>query len=131
MFFLITIAIDPFVIGVYMIAGPSFPAVALAAGVWALSGASLSAIWYYATDGRRLVDRTLTDGYVRRLTEVSVFTPLMFSASIGIALLSPSIAEYFWILGIVGQAVLRRRIGQNEPAHRRRRPTEARSPPDP
>jgi hypothetical protein len=62
---------------------------------------------------------------------VSVFTPLMFGASIGIALLSPMIAEYFWMVGIIGQAILRRRIGLTEPARRRRRPALGQSSPDP
>jgi uncharacterized membrane protein len=110
MIFLVTVAVEPFVIGAFMAAGPSFTAVALAAGVWALSGGVLTLIWIYATQHRRLVDPSLTHAYVERYTQTLVVTPLIFGVSIGLALVNASWAEYLWLAGIVGQALLRRKI---------------------
>jgi uncharacterized membrane protein len=118
---LVTIAIDPFVIGVDIVSGPELAGVVLAATVWASTGALLTAIWIYATSSRRLVSPTLSQAYVDRFTEVSVITPLFFAASIGVAVLSASLATAVWIAGIVVQTAARARLG----GHRRGRPAPA------
>lgn len=119
--FLVTVAIEPFVIGIVMKEGPSLPAVATVAGVWALTGALLTLIWIYATEGRRLVDPTLTRAYVGRYARTVAVTPVIFALSIGIAFVSPLLAEVSWALGIATQTALRRRLA---------RPT-VRTPPSP
>ena len=119
--FLVTVAIEPFVIGVIMNEGPSLPSVATAAGVWAVSGSLLTVIWIYATHGRRLVDPTLSNAYVERYARTVMVTPVIFAVSIGIAVFSPTLAEISWVAGIAAQALLRRRLA---------RPS-SRSPPPP
>jgi uncharacterized membrane protein len=115
--FLLTVAIDPFVIGVYMKEGPSLPSVATAAGVWALSGTFLTMIWLYATAHRRLVDPSLSTAYVARYAGTILVTPVFFAVSIGIALVNPTIAEISWAVAIAAQTVLRRKIAR-PPSHR-------------
>lgn len=127
--FLVTIAIDPFVIGVYMISGPSFDSVAAAAGVWALSGALMLLIWRYATYERRLVDRDLSEEYVTNLSVILSVTPLFFGASIAVAVVQPSPAEFLWIVGIVLQALLRRRLAGTARWRRHHGPERPESPP--
>ncbi len=122
MFFLITVAIDPFVIGVYMVAGATFPSVALAAVVWAMSGGLLWATWVYSTREHRLVDPKLSPAYIDQFTHLCSIQPIVFVVSIGVAVLSPSIAEYVWITGVVLSTVARRRLGSTERRRRGRAP---------
>jgi uncharacterized membrane protein len=110
MLFLITIAVEPFVIGAYIVAGQSFASDVLAAGVWAVTGGLLTLIWVYATQKHRLVEPSLSNAYIRRYTQALSVTPVIFAASIGVALANATWAEYLWIAGIVAQAVLRRKI---------------------
>jgi uncharacterized membrane protein len=136
---LLTVAVDPFIIGLYMTYGPRFDDIATAAGVWASTGALLAAIWVYATYHRRLVDAKLSDQYVTRYLHLLEINPVFFAASIGVAVVAPAAAEYLWITGIVVQAVARRHLAGHQSGRGRRgaparaahdRPLSAAKPPD-
>lgn len=121
--FLMTIAVDPFIIGLYMVQGADLWSVSLAASVWALSGGLLSAIWIYASRGHRLTEPTLSDLYRRQYDRITFVAPAVFALSIGVAFVNATAAEGVWVLAVVAQSLLRRRLaGERHPKGRRASP---------
>ena len=71
-------------------------AVVFYAGSMAMTGLINMWIWKYASYRHRLIDGDLTPQRIRTLTRRALIPPLVFSASIGIALFNPTIAEASW-----------------------------------
>lgn len=110
-FFLLMISVTPFLVSLlFAYSARGFEAgsesarfsVVLYAGVQALGGADLLAIWRHATDGRRLASPRLTDEWVRATERRQVAVLGVFLASIGVAFLSPLAAELVWIVAVFG-----------------------------
>jgi uncharacterized membrane protein len=118
-FFLLVISVTPFLVSLLTAystsslgPGPlsSSLAVAIYAGVQALGGLSLLAIWWHATEGRHLVRPSVTDAWIRATERRQLLTVVVFAASMGIAFVSPLAAELSWIVVIwgFGRRLLRR-----------------------
>jgi len=58
------------------------------AGTLVLTGLVLQLLWWYATSGCRLVDRTIDPRLVQRATRRNLTAPLLYLLAIGIALFS-------------------------------------------
>jgi uncharacterized membrane protein len=94
---LLCIAFQPFPTSVLGRYGDQPAAVTLYAGTLATTGVIVLVLWIYATSGRRLVrpdiDRRVVTHHMWRAASV----PIVFLASIAIAQVNPSAAEYSWL----------------------------------
>jgi uncharacterized membrane protein len=95
--FLAFIAIMPFVTNLLAAASSQFLTVALYAGIQIAAGGTLTLLWVYATHHRRFVSSTLPSAWVEYVTLRSATGPLVFAASVGIALVNPVWGEYSWV----------------------------------
>lgn len=71
-------------------------AVAFYAACIALTGLLKAVLWHYAAHRHRLIHRYLSRRRIQRLTWQALIPPIVFGASIGIALVSPALAELSW-----------------------------------
>ena len=71
------------------------------AAVLALTGLLATAIWIYASHNRRLVDPDIDPELVNAFTIRALSSPVVFLLSIGVALLSPRIAIFSWIVAFM------------------------------
>ena len=104
--FLMCIAFLPFPTSLLGEYGNTQVAVALYAASVAVARLMLTAVWWYASSGHRLLDEsfpasTITDYRIRGLA-----ISLVFLISIGISFFSVSAATYSWLLLIVADTVL-------------------------
>ena len=111
--FLMAVAFLPFpsaLLGEY---GDQQLVVAIYAGSMAVTRLLLSAVWWYASIGRRLIASDLDPGLIRAHHVRGVVIPLIFLISIGISFFSVRAAIYSWILlafsNFVGLRMLYRR----------------------
>ncbi len=96
--FLMFIAFLPFpsaLLGEY---GDQQLVVSIYAGCLAITRLLLSAVWWYASVGHRLIDSDLDPVMIRAHGVRGVVIPLIFLLSIGISFFSVSAAIYSWIL---------------------------------
>ncbi|MCI4336421.1 MAG: DUF1211 domain-containing protein [Thermoplasmata archaeon] len=105
--FLLTIAIQPFVLGVYQAYGGTRVAVILFALVESASGLLLAAIWQHAERNHLLAERVDRD-VQRYLSYRSWLMPVCFLASVPVAFLDTDVAQYMWIGAFVVVALLRK-----------------------
>lgn len=111
--FLMAVAFLPFpsaLLGEY---GDQQLVVAIYAGSMAVTRLLLSAVWWYASIGRRLIASDLDPGLIRAHHVRGVVIPLIFLISIGISFFSVRAAIYSWVLlafsNFVGLRMLYRR----------------------
>ena len=111
--FLMAVAFLPFpsaLLGEY---GDQQLVVAIYGGSMAVTRLLLSAVWWYASIGRRLIASDLDPGLIRAHHVRGVVIPLIFLISIGISFFSVRAAIYSWILlafsNFVGLRMLYRR----------------------
>ncbi len=111
--FLMAVAFLPFpsaLLGEY---GDQQLVVAIYAGSMAVTRLLLSAVWWYASMGRRLISSDLDPGLIRAHHVRGVVIPLIFLISIGISFFSVRAAIYSWVLlafsNFVGLRMLYRR----------------------
>ena len=110
--FLLFIVFIPFPTAVLVSAGDSWLPVAFYASNIACAGFALTLAWVYASYHYRLIDTSMPIREVRLSTVQGVVVPSIFLLSILVAIYSPRLAEYFWLLSFVAQwAVARRRRG--------------------
>jgi len=108
--FLLFIVFIPFPTAVLVSAGDSWLPVAFYASNIACAGFALTLAWVYASHNHRLIDTSMPVQEVRLGTVQGVVVPSIFLFSILVAVYSPRLAEYFWLLSFVAQwAVARRR----------------------
>lgn len=96
--FLMAVAFLPFpsaLLGEY---GDQQLVVAIYAGSMAVTRLLLSAVWWYASIGRRLIASDLDPGLIRAHHVRGVVIPLIFLISIGISFFSVRAAIYSWVL---------------------------------
>jgi uncharacterized membrane protein len=111
--FLMAVAFLPFpsaLLGEY---GDQQLVVAIYGGSMAVTRLLLSAVWWYASIGRRLIASDLDPGLIRAHHVRGVVIPLIFLISIGISFISVRVAIYSWVLlafsNAVGLRILHRR----------------------
>ena len=90
-------AIPTSVLGTY----GTTPAVTLYAGTLAFTGTVVLVMWLYATAGHRLVRANMDAGLIRHHTLRAASVVLVFLASIAIAQVNPSAAEFSWLTIVV------------------------------
>jgi uncharacterized membrane protein len=71
--------------------------VLLYAGLMAMIGLTMMAMWSYATHNRRLVDEGLSTRYARLGVVSHLIPPVIFLLSMPIALISTDVATYIWV----------------------------------
>jgi uncharacterized membrane protein len=104
--FLMCIAFLPFptsLIGEY---GDNQLAVAIYAASVAVARLLLTAVWWYASSGHRLIDESFPASTIRIYLVRGLAVALAFVISIGISFFSVNAAMYFWILLVVADNVL-------------------------
>ncbi len=111
--FLLFIAVMPFVTNLLSTAGAEPQAVWAYATVQVGAGGALTALWWYATKSHRHVDPSLPESWIRYLTRSTLVTPIIFVASMPIALWNPAAAEYSWV-GLLAIFALARRLRPSE-----------------
>ncbi len=115
-FFLLGISVTPFLVSLLFAYGSSGLgpgslssrlAVAIYGAAQCLGGLVLLVIWRHASRGRRLISPTLSEGWIRATEQNQRVKVLVFGASIGLAFVSPLLAELSWIAMMFG---VRRRV---------------------
>ncbi|MCI4330703.1 MAG: DUF1211 domain-containing protein [Thermoplasmata archaeon] len=103
--FLLLVSITPFTLAIVFEYGPTTlwtfddsarEAIILFAAMQAAVGAVLLGIWRHATDGRRLVDPSLPDAWIRFAEVETGLRVLVFGVSIAVAFVNPLLAEFVW-----------------------------------
>lgn len=108
--FLMAVAFLPFpsaLLGEY---GDQQLVVAIYAGSMAVTRLLLSAVWWYASIGRRLIVSDLDPGLIRAHHVRGVVIPLIFLISIGISFFSVRVAIFSWVLLAFGNVVGLRKL---------------------
>ena len=75
--------------------------VAIYAGSLAITRLLLTAVWWYASSGHRLVDADMDPGTIRAFRIRGLALPLVFLVSIVVSFFSVTAAIYSWVLLIV------------------------------
>jgi uncharacterized membrane protein len=70
-----------------------------------LTGSLLVLIWWYATKGRRLVEKDMNPLFIKGTFFLLLSMPLIFGVSIVISFINLDIAQYVW-LGVIPMNVL-------------------------
>lgn len=108
MLFLLFVALMPFfasLLGQYFYLPLG---VAAYAGGVAATGFSISAVWWYATHNRRLVDPGLDQRVIQFRSTIALSIPVIFLLSIPVAFLSPILAAAMWWAAPLVTWVMRR-----------------------
>ena len=104
--FLMCVAFLPFPASLFGEYGDQPLVVAIYAGSLAITRLLLTAVWWYASSRRRLVDRDLDASMIKAYRLRGLAIPLIFLLSIVISFFSVSAAVYSWVLLIVVDFVL-------------------------
>jgi uncharacterized membrane protein len=111
--YLLFIVIIPFSTSVLSIHFARLSVIMYAATI-AAAGYSNTIVRVYSTRARRLTGSGLGHTYIRKTIFLSLIAPTGFAISIGLALLNPVIARYFWMAILVIQIIFLRRLGPQE-----------------
>jgi len=106
--FLMCIAFLPFPTSLLGEYGDHQLAVVIYAASLAVARLLLTAVWWYASSGHRLIDESLPRNTIRIYRIRGLAIPLVFLLSIGISFLSVTAATYSWLLLIVADNILLR-----------------------
>jgi uncharacterized membrane protein len=111
--FLMCIAFLPFPTSLLGEYGDNQLAVAIYAASVAVARLLLTAVWWYASSGHRLIDESFPESTIRIYLVRGLAVALAFVISIGISFFSVSAAMYFWILLVVADNVLIRVLSKD------------------
>lgn len=118
--FLMSVAFLPIPTSVLSRYGDLRPAAIFYAAILTVQGLWIAWIWWYATNQHRLVDKQLDAGLIRHTLSRALIAPVVFGGSIALAFISPTVAEFSWLLVFVAVAVYerlyRRRTAMGVPA---------------
>ena len=106
--FLLFIAVMPFSTDLLAMASGEPIAVVIYALNQVAAGGLLALLWRHASRDRRLIDPRMPEPWIGYLTARSLVSPLVFAASVPLALVNPAIGEYAWTALFVLQVLLRR-----------------------
>ena len=104
--FLMCIAFLPFPTSLLGEYGDTQVAVAFYAASVAVARLMLTAVWWYASSGHRLLDESFPASTITNYRIRGLAISLVFLISIGISFFSVSAATYSWLLLIVADTVL-------------------------
>ena len=104
--FLMCIAFLPFPTSLLGEYGDTQVAVAFYAASVAVARLMLTAVWWYASSGHRLLDESFPESTITNYRIRGLAISLVFLISIGISFFSVSAATYSWLLLIVADTVL-------------------------
>jgi len=108
MLFLLSIALIPFVASLFGQYSRLPIAPAIYAGSMAFTGLSMSAIWWYASHGRRLLKPEVSDGIIRTHRRVVLIGPLSFLLSIPLAWVNfVAIVTAWWMAPLIAVITFR------------------------
>jgi TMEM175 potassium channel family protein len=108
--FLLFVALLPFPTSVIAEYGNLSLAAVVYAGFGAVTGALSTVLWLYATQFSPLAP-SVTPEISRSFAIRALVAPVMFAASIPVALLNPFAAEVMWLLEFPTQSIVSRRLG--------------------
>jgi uncharacterized membrane protein len=111
--FLMCIAFLPFPTSLLGEYGDNQLAVAIYAASVAVARLLLTAVWWYASSGHRLIDESFPESTIRIYLVRGLAVALAFVISIGISFFSVSAATYFWILLVVADNLLIRVLSKD------------------
>jgi uncharacterized membrane protein len=111
--FLMCIAFLPFPTSLLGEYGDNQLAVAIYAASVAVARLLLTAVWWYASSGHRLIDESFPESTIRIYLVRGLAVALAFVISIGISFFSVSAAMYFWILLVVADNLLIRVLSKD------------------
>jgi uncharacterized membrane protein len=111
--FLMCIAFLPFPTSLLGEYGDNQLAVAIYAASVAVARLLLTAVWWYASSGHRLIDESFPARTIRIYLVRGLAVALAFVISIGISFFSVSAATYFWILLVVADNLLIRVLSKD------------------
>ncbi len=114
--FLMCVAFLPFPSALFGEYGDQQLVVAIYAGSLGITRLLLTAVWWYASSGHRLVNSDLDPAMIRAFLIRGLAIPLVFFISIAISFFSASAAIYSWLLLVVLDFLLLRvlrRHGEN------------------
>lgn len=74
----------------------------------ACAGYATTLLWAYATHKNRLVDKNFDSAQARRGIIIHLTSPVVFTLSIGIAMIDSTAAQYSWLFIIVLHMIARR-----------------------
>jgi uncharacterized membrane protein len=100
---LLEIAVMPFVLDIFIRYSNTEVAVLLFSFIQMGTGLTLALIWVYASWNHRLIRKNIPDEDIRWMKYRSLFTPAIFAAAVGVALVSVTGAEITWIGALVIQ----------------------------
>jgi uncharacterized membrane protein len=80
----------------------------------ACAGYSNTIVRIYSTKNHRLISSRFGNIYVKNMILLSLIAPTGFMISVGLAFLSPLVAQYFWIAILVIHIIFLRRLGPQE-----------------
>jgi uncharacterized membrane protein len=134
-FFLLVIAVTPFLVGILYDYGPgnafvpsngsTVLAVVIFASAQVVGGLVLLGIWHHSTQDHRLVEPNLPAAWIQRTERLQLSNVAVFAISIPVAFLDPFVAMVMWIIVIVG---LGRTRAKHTRRHRRPHRTAAEAP---
>lgn len=123
------VALQPFLVTFITVYPANRTTVIFFASISALTGATLLAIWTYASRDRRLLAPKIDLEGIRYVRGSLVTIPALFLVSIAIAFVSPTLAEYSWVLAlVVNVAFVRRARARRYRGNGRRAGIPGRSP---
>jgi len=97
LFFLLLISLLPLPAAILVEYGDTFEAVAIYASFMALCSLMLTAIWVYASKGRKCLDESISEAEIQARTYTGLASAAVFIFSIPVAVFSPLLAEIVWI----------------------------------
>ena len=97
LFFLLLISLFPLPAAILVEYGDTFEAVAIYASFMALCSLMLTAIWIYASKGRRCIGNSMSEREIQARTHNGLAGAAVFIFSIPVAAFSPLLAEIIWI----------------------------------
>jgi len=113
--FLLFVAIMPFMTILLAAAGQALLVVWLYAALQVAAGGTLLALWTYASHARRHLDPTIPEPWVAFVARAQMVGPILFAASMPLALWNPYACEAVWFAGLPVIAMYRYRA-RHEPA---------------
>ena len=120
LFFLLLVSLIPLPAAVLVEYGDTFEAVALYASFMALCSIMLTAIWVYASRGRKCVDKSISESEIQARTYNGLASAAVFILSIPVAAFSPLLAEIVWIASFFVRRG--RRFGSQDAVAKKRKP---------
>ena len=97
-----SVAFLPFPVDLYGDYSNSKVVIGFFAGSLAIVGYLLAAIWIYASNNHRLIEKSLSKRRIKFYTMEYLVAPVIFTVSIPLAIIHPTIAQISWLFILFG-----------------------------